>query len=399
MARRMIYVLAALVLAALALVAFRPEPAAVEVAQAGPASIVTTVEAEGVARIREVFAVSAPIAGRMERIALRPGDEVVADRTVVATILPMQPALLDARARAVAEAARDAAAAAVDLARIQLAQAEAQSAYLTAEADRADTLRRRGAIPEQAYQKARLDATAGIAAVASAEANLAVRERELASAAAALTTAAPGDADRECCTEIRAPVSGRVLRVLTDDAQVVQPGTPIVEIGNPADIEIEVRLLSRDAVQVAPGARAEIDGWGGPVLPARVERIDPSAETRVSALGIEEQRVNVILAPEGEPGARRGLGHGFRVVGRIVLWEGRVPVAVPVGALFRQGADWMVWTVQDGRARAAKVTVGHRDAARAEITGGIGAGTTVILHPGDAIAEGVRVAPQAGESG
>jgi len=382
--------IAGAVVVALLVWAFRPVPVAVETALIAPQDFDVSVEEEGVARIRDVFTVSAPIAGRLDRIALKPGDAVVAGQTVVARIGPVDPALLDARARAVAVAGVQAAEAAVQLARAQLDQAQASASYLQAEAARMAKLFDHAAVSRRGLDAAVLEAHTATAALASAEASLAMRNRELESARAVLDAGAPPSG--ACCTEIRAPVSGRVLRVLLPSEQVVAPGASLLEIGNPGDIEVMANLLSRDAVRVAPGARADVIGWGGPALTATVRRISPGAETRVSALGIEEQRVEVVLDPAGDAADWRRLGHGFRVILRIRLWEGRGVPAVPVGALFRDGADWAVFVAEDGRAVLRRISLGERNADFAEITGGLAVGEAVILHPGDAVTEGARLA-------
>ncbi len=267
-------------------------------------TIEIAVEEEGKTRIREVFTVSSPLTGRMARINLHPGDPVVANSTVIAQIRATAPTLLDSRTRRVAEAAIDAAIANVDLANAQLSQAEAQGEFLKGELDRAERLARTGTTPERSLEKARLDLATGAAAIQSARANLVVRQRELERARAALLEPGETEDEVDCCVPVKSPVSGRVLRILTESEQVVQPGTPIVELGDPDDLEIVVDLLSRDAVRVKPGAKAAIEGWGGGPLQAEVERVDPAAFTKVSALGIEEQRVSVVLTPLGDP---RGL--------------------------------------------------------------------------------------------
>lgn len=390
--RRLIYVALLLVLVAGFAWALWPRPVGVETAVISRQDIAVHVEEEGKSRIREIFTVSAPIAGRMSRVDLHAGDAVIQGETVVARIRPAAPALLDARARRVAEAARDAAAAAVDLARAQLAQAEAQRTFLRGEADRAAALAARGAVSERAYDKAALDLTAAEAAVESAQASLVVRERELESASAALIVGEAAAEGTDCCTEVRAPATGEVLRVLTESEQVVQPGQPLMEIGDPADIEIEVELLSSDAVRVEPGATATVEGWGGPPLGAEVERIDPSATTKVSALGIEEQRVTAILRLSGENAASSALGDGYRVTVRITVWEGSALVAVPVGALFRSGSSWAAYVVREGRASLSPIEIGQRNSDFAEVRSGLAEGDVVILHPNDQIADGVRVA-------
>ena len=386
-------VLAVLVLAVIGgfVWAFWPRPVPVETAVIGRHTIEVDIEEEGKSRIRDIFTVSAPIAGQMARLNLHSGDEVIRNETVVASIRPVAPALLDARSRRIAEAARDAAAAAVDLASAQLTQAEAQHDFAKAEAERAEVLIRRESISERAYEKARLDVLAAEAAVESARASLLVRERELESANAALMEGDAGAGDSRCCVEVLAPASGRILRVLTESEQVVGSGTPLVEIGDPTDIEIVVELLSADAVRVKQGAAATVQGWGGEVLTARVERVDPSAFTRVSALGIEEQRVTVILALEGGPELWQDLGDGFRVIARITLWRGEDLVAIPVGALFRDGADWATFRLEEGRAVVRKIELGQRNTEYAEVRAGLEPGDTVILHPSDRVETGVRV--------
>jgi HlyD family secretion protein len=330
------------------------------------------------------------------RLNLVAGDSVIAEQTTVATIRPVAPALLDARSRRVAEAAVEAARAAVDLAAAELRQAEAQTGFLQGELDRATALVRRGTISARAYDKAKLDVETAAAAVESAKAALMVRRRELESAEAALTQGRDGNEEAECCVQVPAPVSGRILRVLTESEQVVQAGTPLVEIGDPSDLEIVADVLSRDAVRIAPGAEAEILGWGGKTLKARVLRVDPSATTKVSALGIEEQRVSVVLKLEGDAAQWDRLGHGFRVVVRIGLWRGDNLVAVPIGALFRDGADWAVFVSEDQRARLRKVQLGERNSEFAEVKDGLAPGETVIHHPSDRVEDASRIEPGLG---
>lgn len=387
---RLIPALAALALAGLVIWAFLPKPVSVELATVAPRSIEVAVEEEGVARIREVFTISATIGGKLQRIGLHAGDPVEAGQTVVAVIGPSAPALLDARARAVGQASVAAAQSAVDLARAQLAQAEAALEFMTSEAERSRRLFESATISKRFYDNAILEQKTAQAALDSARANLSVRERELESARAALGGADPNGAET-CCVELTAPVSGRVLRVLTEDEQVVLPGTPLLEIGNPGNLVIAVDLLSRDAVRVQPGADALVTGWGGPPLPARVERIDPSARTRVSALGIEEQRVEVTLTLTGDPQDWQALGHGFRVLARIALWQGEEVLSIPVGALFRDGSDWATYVVRDGKARLQAITLGERNEDHAQVLTGLLPGDVVILHPGDLVADGVTV--------
>ena len=390
--RRMIFAIAVLALLGGVVWAFMPRPVTVEVAEVAPRTIEVAVTEEGEARIREVFTISATIGGKLRRIDLHAGDPVFAQKTVVAEIGPASPALLDSRARAVAEATKSAALSAVDLARAQVAQAEAALEFKTSEADRARALFDKATVPKRVLDTAVLDQKTAKAALDSARANLAVRERELDSATAVLGSNDPYGAEA-CCVDLIAPVSGRVLRVLSENEQIVLPGTPIMEIGNPGNLEIAVDLLSRDAVRVREGSEAQITGWGGAPIAARVDRIEPSASTKVSALGIDEQRVRVTLSLRGDPQNWRALGHGFRVVAHITLWKGEGVLSIPVGALFRDGSDWATFVDRDGRARLQVITLGERNDAFAQVLSGVQVGDRVILHPSDMIEDGTALMP------
>lgn len=388
MARRLITLAIVLGVAAALAWSFWPRPLPVETATVERRDITVTVEEEGKARIREVFTVSAPIAGQMLRISLHAGDTVVKDETVVAGIRPAEPGLLDARLKRVAKAAAAAASAGVGLAEAEVKQAEAQLNFRRTELSRAERLSAQGTVSESARDKARLEVDTAAAALDSAHASLAVRKRELERAQAALIETQGSEGP--CCTEIKAPVSGRILRVLAESEQVVQPGTPLMEIGNPADLEVVSEVLSRDVVEIRPGAPATIDNWGGPPLAATVRRVDPSAVTKISALGIEEQRVAVIL-DVADPASATELGDGFRVVAHIKVWEGRNVVSVPVAALFRQANDWAVYRVAGGKASVQRIELGRRNDSYAEVTSGLDVGATVIVHPSDQLSPGAAV--------
>ena len=388
MLRRLIMLLALLAVVAGLAWAFWPRPLPVETAGIAKRDIKVSVEEEGKSRIREIFTVSAPIGGQTLRIDLHAGDQVVKDQTVLAAIRPAAPGLLDARLKRVAEAAAASAQAGVGLAHAEVRQAEARLSFLKTELSRAERLAAKGTISESARDKARLEAETAEAVLESAQSALAVRRRELERAEAALIET--GTAEGPCCTEIKAPVTGRILRVVAESEQVVQAGTPLMEIGDPADLEIAADILSRDAVEIAPGAAAEIVNWGGPALAAKVRRVEPSAVTKVSALGIEEQRVPVILDLVNPKDGER-LGDGFRVVARITVWEGKDRVAVPVAALFRRGGDWAVYKAVDGKAALQILALGRRNDDFAEVTDGLAADDVVILHPSDQLANGVRV--------
>ncbi|NLH83781.1 MAG: HlyD family efflux transporter periplasmic adaptor subunit [Phyllobacteriaceae bacterium] len=376
--------------------AVAPRPLGVDVGAIERGTLEVTVEDEGVTRIRDVYVVSAPTTGRMLRSDLTVGDAVAAGKTVVARFEPSDPTLLDVRSRRVGEATVEAAAAAVGLAEAQLAQARSQLDFARADLVRATELAARRTISERALDKARLDVATAEATVKGGEATLEVRRRELEQARAQLLEPGAGAARRpDCCISIPAPVDGRVLRLVVESEQVVQAGNPLVEIGDPNDLEIAVDLLSRDAVRVQPGAEARIESWGGAeMLTARVRRVEPTGFTKVSALGIEEQRVKVILDPEGPREAWARLGHGYRVVVRITVKRVENVPLVPIGALFRSGEAWAVFRAEGDRARLTRLEIGDRNQRFAVATAGLEPGARVILHPSGDLVDGARIAPR-----
>jgi len=340
---------------------------------------------------------SAPVAGRALRIEAHVGDEVIADETVVAEIEPIDPAFLDVRSEAEAQARIRAAEAARTLAKAEVTRAEAELDFARAELDRARTLLKREWISQSNLDAAQRAYRTRAAEVETASAALEMREHELEQARVLLLspvearkTAGPCD-----CIPVRAPVSGRVLRLLHESEGVVQPGDPLVEIGNPRDLEIVADLLSADAVKVVAGQRVIIEDWGGSEnLSGRINRVEPFGFTKVSALGIEEQRVNVIIDFTDPPELWQRLGHGYRVVTRIVLSEGET-LKVPLSALFRYdtASGWAVFVAEaDGRARQRKVEIGRRTGFEAEIIEGVDEGDRIIIHPSDKITDGTRVA-------
>lgn len=372
----------------------RPIPADLAVIASGPMSV--TVEDEGVTRIEDVYTISAPVGGTLQRSPRHVGDVVVANETILAVIEPMAPGFLDIRSQRVAEAAVEAAAAAVALAEAQVRQAAAELEFAQSDLERAMELSRREAISARELDRARLAVRTAESALASAEATRDVRVRELESARANLIQ--PGseaEASPTCCVQVRSPVDGRVLDVVVESEQVVQPGAPLVEVGDPSRLEVVVDLLSRDAVRVEPGDPAVIDDWGGEEpLQARVVRVEPTAFTEVSALGIEEQRVRVVLALLDPDAANGKLGHRYRVIARIVVWQEDDVVQVPLGALFREDGEWAVFVVEDGIAQVRVVELGERTMRSAQVLSGLEPGETVILHASDRIAPGAAVAPR-----
>ncbi len=362
-----------------------------------------TVDEEGVAEIRDVFRVSAPIAGKLNRIPVHVGDAVSVHGAAIALIQPAEPALLDVRTQRELQAAADAARAAVGLAEAQVTSAEASERLAASDLERAQQLAAKGAVSARALQKAVTDLDTARAGVEQAKANLALRQSELASAEAHLIQPGKSGADSgsaDCCVPVMAPTDGVVLKLLVESAQVVAAGTPLVEIGNPTDMQVVVHLLSSDAVEIKPGAPATLTDWGGDgVLNAYVRRIDPAAYTKVSALGVEEQRVDATLEISDPHDKWQGLGHDYRVMAHIRTWKGGDVVKVPVGALFRRGSDWNVFRIVDGKAKLTRVLLGHRNSHYGEALGGLSAGDTVVLHPSDQVKDGAAVRPRPDETG
>jgi len=375
-------------------VSFKPRALAVDFAEIRRGPLVVTVSEEGETRIKDIFVVSSPLRGRALRIEIEEGDEVVAGETVVAEIEPTDPAFLDARSEAEARAAVEAARAALTLAEAERTQARAELDFAVSELDRMRRLRETNTISARALEDAERLFKTREAAVSTAEA--AVRMRQFDLEASEVRLLRPGEARERAgacpCVPIRAPVNGRVLRVLHESEGVVEPGAPLIEIGDPSQLEILVDYLSSDAVRIAPGQRALIDEWGGEeTLNGVVRRVEPSGFTKVSALGIEEQRVNVVIDLTDPPELWSRLGHGFEVVARVVLWEDEAALKAPLTALFRNGGGWSVFAVEHGEAKIRTVKVGHRTDLEAEILDGLNEGDAVVRYPNDQIVDGTLV--------
>jgi len=374
----------------------KPENVPVDIVVLERGSLEVTVNADGMTRIKDVFDVSAPVSGRVLRSPVAIGDRVVADETVVARIEPGEPAFLDSRARAQAQASVAQAEAALALAEANVRAAEADLNSAQKSFDRVLTLHDRNAASDAQLEQAEVGLDVAAAQYDSALATRKMRVSEVAAAKAVLIV--PDGRDdlpedgTECCIQLTAPVSGQVLSVENESARPVMAGAPLLAIGPRNDLEITVDLLSTDAVRISPGARAYVERWGGDrALEAEVREIEPAAFTKISALGIEEQRVKVLLdfvTPEGE---RPALGHNYRVYLRVVEWSGDDVLRVPISALFRENGDWAVFVVNDGVAALAEVEIGRRNTEHAEVIGGLSVGDAVITHPSDRVAEGVLV--------
>jgi HlyD family secretion protein len=380
-----------------------PRPILVDLATVAKGPIEVTVDDDGKTHVRHIYTVSAPVAGKVLRIShpmgehgpsLHVGDEVVANQTVVAVMQPTLPNFIDVRSRDQLQAEVLAADAAIQQQEAEVKRLGAALDFSRNEFQRAQMLSRTQTISAQAFDKAKFDVATNEASLAGARAQVDVRRALRASLAARLIdpTNVEPQAEPTCCVRVLAPASGRVLRIVQDSEAPVLSGAPLADIGNPLDLEIVADLLSTDAVQIKVGAPVRIDGWGGPAIAGKVVRVDPAGFLKVSALGIEEQRVRVTIDFASPPEAWSPLGHDYRVVVHVTTWSSPDAVTVPVSALFRKGEDWAVFAVQDGRTRTLPIRIGHRNNSAAEVLSGLSAGDKVVVHPSDRIADGSRVA-------
>jgi HlyD family secretion protein len=379
-------VVVALILAA----ALWPEAIEVDVAPVERGDLEVTIDEEGETRVREPFMISAPVAGRLQRIVLEPGDRIERDRSVLARLAPADPSLLDPRTRAELTAASQAA-------RAALGQARAERGRAAATLERAsDTLRRQqeleagGLVSRDELEAARVAHRTAEEALRAAEFSVARAEHDLRMAQARIQQPSGGGG----LLEIRAPIDGVVLRRFRESEGIVPAGERLLEVGDPARLEVIADLLSTEAVQVSAGDPVRIEQWGGGrPLAGRVRRVEPSGFMKVSALGVEEQRVNVLIDFVNGRNATGELGDGYRVEVRIIVWREDGVLAVPMGALFRRGAEWAVFAVRDGQAQLRTVEIGQRNSTAAQVLDGLSPGDTVVLHPPDALTDGggVRV--------
>ncbi|MEL6913167.1 MAG: HlyD family efflux transporter periplasmic adaptor subunit [Pseudomonadota bacterium] len=377
---------------ALLVTAFREEPVAVDLATVERGSLVITVDAEGETRVRELYTVSAPISGTLLRLPLSVGDPVVAGETVVAQVQPASAPLLDSRSRAQAEASLLEADAQVLFAEAEVARTLAEVRYSISQSERAEALVARGAASLTRLEDAGMQVELAQSGAASAEARLAMARASQERARAALDD--PGEATGvfACCVQLFAPSDGMVLSQSDVSARPVVAGETLLSIGDPAALEVVVNLLSADATRLQEGALATLERWGGDgVLEARLRRIEPTARTVVSALGIEEQRVDALLDITTSGPGQAGLGHGFSVYARIEEWRTDDALLVPLSAAFRDGAQWYVFQALEGIAIKQPVELGRHDGRLAVVKEGLGSGAQVITHPPDTLVEGSAI--------
>jgi HlyD family secretion protein len=369
-----------------------PAPVMVDVAEVARGALLVTIDDEGETRVRDRYVVSASVPGRVLRVEIEPGDVVNAG-DVVATLQPAPPPLLDLRARAQADARIAAARAGLERAVATCDQARTESASADQELQRHRELDAARLLARDRLDAVETLATVKAGALRAAEAGVRSAREELNTARAALVLDT-GAASRGAVV-MRAPVSGTVLRRLRESESAVPAGEPLVEIGDTARLEIVSDLLSTEAVKVRPGQPVLVEGWGGD-MPLRgvVRRVEPAGFTKVSALGVEEQRVNVIvdLVDHQAPAAR--LGDGYRVEVRIVVSERADVVKIPVSSLYRLGDEWRAFVVEQGKAVERTLRLGERNSLDAEVLSGVTAGDRVIVHPPDSVRPGTAVKPR-----
>lgn len=382
--------LGALVIAAVGVVAwsFRPKPLVVDVVTAEHGSMSVRVRADGVTRIKDRYVLSAPAYGQMSRVSLRPGDRVSSGDPLT-TITPAPSALLDVRTRAEAESRVESARAAWRQAQTAEQLAGDALEYAESELDRLRNLRERSAASSSQVDAAEFAVRSREADAASAEFATRIARHQLEMAEATLE---PETGDDGAAIAVTVPVDGVVLRVLQEHAGIVQPGTPIVEIGDLSALEVVVDVLTSDAVRIEIGAPVTIERWGGQgQLAGHVRGIEPQAFTRLSALGVEEQRVNVVIDLDGDPASWSRIGDGWRVEAGILTWSGEDVLMIPLSTVFRSDGGWAVYSVRGGVVELTPIELGHRDGRSAEVLSGLAPGAQVVAYPSDAIGAGMMV--------
>lgn len=390
-AKRVVMVVAALGVLAIVAYGFAPKPVVVDTANVGRGGLAVTLDEEGRTRVRDRFVVFATVAGSMSRTSLKAGDAIEAG-ALITTLAPLPPVPLDARSRAGAEANVQSATAEHEQAQKAVEAASADRAY--AEQRLADLRKLRASenVSQDSVNAAEAQFKVADANLRSAEFGVAAAQFRLQAARAALIENPDAAANPVL---VRAPVAGRVLRVIRDSEGPVMAGEALIEIGDPARLEVVADFLSRDAVRILPRMKAKLERWGGKdSLNAVVRHVEPSGFTKISALGVEEQRVNVVLDLADGAGAFATLGDGFRVEVRVILEESLNVLKVPAGAVFSTKDGQALFAVEDGKAVRKPVQTGRRNGLEIEIVSGASEGMAVIVHPSDAVEDGKAVTPR-----
>ncbi|WP_299547446.1 HlyD family efflux transporter periplasmic adaptor subunit [uncultured Tateyamaria sp.] len=362
-------------------VTFRPEPIPVDLHTVKRDHFEVTVDVDGTTRVVEVFEVSAPIAGVVQRSPVRVGDPVVAGETVVALVEPISPGLLDARSRLQAEAAVSEAEAALHVAETELASAREDHVYSKSHFERTTELVERGVATITRLEEAQQRFAVADAALDAANARIAQAQGGLRRAEAALVETSGNGKDVMCCMSLFAPSDGVVLDIDEVSARPVPSGARLLTIGDPGQIELVADLLTSDAVSLPPNARAYVERWGGQPLEARLAYVEPAARMKVSALGIEEQRVDVVFDIVTPTEMRPDLGHEFAVYLRVVTQEETDALLVPLSAAFRIEDGWAVFRTEGDRVARIPVDLGARNGRYAVVQSGLEPGDRIVEHP------------------
>lgn len=369
-----------------------PKPVPVEIARVGRGEVVVTVNEEGMTRVKNRYVISSPVAGQLQRIDWKAGAVVAAGETVLAVLETRGADLLDARGQAEAEARVRGAEAGRELAAAQLERARAAHALAQSDLVRFRELAERKAISPQELETALMRENTTAQEARAAEFGEKVAEFELQQARAVLLRGQDTGAGVQPPLVITSPVNGRILRVFQESSRVVSAGFPLLEVGDATDLELRIEVLSRDAVEIRPGARVFVEQWGGSApLEARVRLVEPSAFTKISALGVEEQRVYVVADFVSPVEQRPTLGDNYRIEARVVVWTGENVERVPAGALFQRGGRWETFVVSGGRVSLRTIRIGRTNGWETEILEGLAEGEQVVVYPGDKVADGVRV--------
>lgn len=377
---------------ALAIV-FGPSPVDVELERVTRGNLQVTVDSEGKTRVKQLYEISSPMKGRLLRVPFKAGEEVTKGQ-VVATLEPTAPDFLTTRAFSEAQARVQVAEASRALAEADIKRCEAELEYAETELQRIEALKKTGANTQHELDEAQKNIRTKQAGLEVAKKKLLENEHELALAKAGLIQPASlQDASHSRNVEVYSPIDGRVLKVDQESETIVNPGQVIMSIGDPRTLEIELEMLSEDAAKVDVGAETLIEAWGGPTLKGHVYRVEPNGYTKVSSLGIEEQRALVLVDFEEPQEAWERLGHGYGLDARVVVWESPKVLKVPMGALFRKKNRWAAYVFRDGEAFLTNVEIGHTTTYYAEVLSGLKKGDLVILYPSDRVMEGGFVRP------
>lgn len=379
--------------AGLSYVSFRTDPVAVDLATVSRGLLEVTINADGQSQVRDLFEVASPISGTAMRSPVSEGDAVRAGETVVAIVQPASSGLLDARSQLQAEAALQEALAARHVAQADLKHAEETARFAKSQFDRTQALVTRGVASITRMEDDTQRLAVANATIEAAQARIEMADGAIERARATLLLPQTSEMSADgCCVQVKAPSDGVVLSVAAISERPVTIGTPLVSIGDPAQLELVADILSNDALRLSPGSLAYVERWGGPdVLEAKLDRIDPKARTKVSALGIEEQRVDAYFLLTTPAEERPNLGDGFSVFLRIVEWRAEDVLQIPLSAVFRQDNGWAVFVAVEGLAEMRDVTLGRRNDRTVEVLSGLEAGEQVVTHPSDDIADGVSL--------